>query len=178
MSRQDEFYRPKVDAGRSAPRPRKSGCKSTPGSDDEVTGVEAERLRSVARRQPTKRELWHLALSIYNSRRARERILAQHLFGEPAWDILLTLYCLPIRGELLSVTSLAYAASTAPSTSLRWQAILTREGLVERGSGGEAALRLSPYGRGLLDEYFEQLFYCQAGMQVRTERVLTAVRFP
>jgi hypothetical protein len=57
------------------------------------------------------------------------------LFGEPGWDIMLALYCLPARGERLAVTALAFAAAASQTTALRWQAILQDEGLIERKDG-------------------------------------------
>jgi DNA-binding MarR family transcriptional regulator len=86
-----------------------------------------------------------------------------HLFGEPAWDMLLALYCLPARGEILAVTSLSYAADTAESTGHRWQATLMNEGLIEKGPdilhGTRQLVRLSPKGRTLLENYLTRLFY-------------------
>jgi DNA-binding MarR family transcriptional regulator len=132
---------------------------------DEVTEVEAEELRANARRPPTKRELCRLACQIYDARRARERVLDRELFGEPAWDMLLALYCLPTRGELMTVTALTYAAVVPQATGHRWQGTLRAEGLIERGPQGVDArkqiVRLTPKGRGLMDEYLIRLFYCE-----------------
>lgn len=144
---------------------------------DGFTGMETEQLRSVTRRQPSKDELRRLAYNMYDARRARERVLAQHLFGEPAWDMLLALYCLPTRGEVLPVASLASIANIAPTTSQRWQAILTREGLIEPSSGGEDGRRLTSHGRRLLEEYLKQLFYSEIEMHARPERAWIAQHF-
>lgn len=131
---------------------------------DEVTEVEAKQLRDSARRRPTRRELTRLACQMYDARRARDRVMDRQLFGEPAWDMLLALYCLPARGELLTVTGLNYAADVAQTTGLRWQRTLRDEGLIERGPNElderKQMLRLTPKGRALMEQYLTRLFYC------------------
>ena len=131
---------------------------------DEIAEVEARELRHSARRQPTRRELCRLASRIYDARRARERIFDQNFFGEPAWDMLLALYCLPARGELLTASSLAYASAGKPTTAYRWQTTLEAQGLIERGPSALDArkqfMRLTPEGRVLLEKYLTRLYYC------------------
>lgn len=131
---------------------------------DKVAGAEAERLLAESRRTPTRRELCRLACRIYDGRRARDRMLDQKLFGEPAWDMLLALYCLPARGEMLSVTALAHAANAPLSTGHRWQQILMNKGIIERGPEGVDArrqfVRLTRFGREMLEHYLTRLFYC------------------
>lgn len=131
---------------------------------DKIAGAEAERLLAKSRRTPTRRELCRLACQIYDGRRARDRMLDQKLFGEPAWDMLLALYCLPARGEMLSVTGLAHAANAPPSTGHRWQQILMNKGIIERGPAGIDArrqfVRLTGLGREMLEHYLTRLFYC------------------
>lgn len=132
---------------------------------DEVAEVEAKQLREGARRRPTKRELTRLACQIYDSRRARDRLLDRRLFGEPAWDMLLALYALPTRGEVLTVTGLNYAADIPQTTGLRWQQTLRDDGLIERGPADVDArkqmLRLTTKGRGLMEQYLTRLFHCE-----------------
>jgi DNA-binding MarR family transcriptional regulator len=130
---------------------------------DEIAEAEAEILQVSARRRPTRRELCQLACTMYDARRTRDRILDQELFGEPAWDMLLALYGLPSRGELLSVTALNYAANVPQTTGYRWQATLTEAGLIERGppevDARRQILRLTAKGRQLLEQYLIRLFY-------------------
>lgn len=166
VSRQDKFYHPKVDQG-----PRDHSAEEIRLQIDlrlrldEVAEVEAEQLRAIARRPPTKRELCQLACKIYDARRTRDRMLKQQLFGEPAWDMLLALYCLPARGELLTVTSLSLASATAQTTGHRWQSVLMQEALIEQGPPGvdrrRQFLRLTPKGRELLERFLTRLFYCE-----------------
>lgn len=131
---------------------------------DDAAQAEAERLLAESRRTPTRRELCRLACRIYDARRARDKMLDQKLFGEPAWDMLLALYCLPARGELLSVTALGHAANVPLSTGHRWQQILMVNGLIERGPQGVDArrqlVRLTHFGREMLEQYLTRLFYC------------------
>ena len=131
---------------------------------DEVAEVAAREIRAHAHRKPTRRELCHLACRIYDARRARDRVFERHLFGEPAWDILLALYCLPARGELLTVSSLALASAVPQTTGYRWQTVLTDQGLIERGPAGVDArkqfMRLTREGRELLEKYLIRLYYC------------------
>lgn len=133
---------------------------------DEVTDAEAEKLRMEAQRPPERKELCKLACRIYDSRRERDKIIDRKLFGEPAWDMLLSLYCLPSRAEIMTVTSLSYAACVPQSTGLRWQKTLTDEGLIERGPQGvdlrKQMIRLTKKGRALMDRYLTHLYYCDA----------------
>ena len=88
----------------------------------------------------------------------------RQLFGEPAWDMMLALYCLPARGERLTTTGLSLAATAPATTGHRWQAILTEEGLIERGpkeiDARKQMVRLTDKGRTLLEGYLTRLFYC------------------
>jgi DNA-binding MarR family transcriptional regulator len=140
---------------------------------DEVAEATAGELKASARRLPSRKELCRLACRIYDSRRARDKIIDRKLFGEPAWDMLLSLYCLPARGELMTVTSLSYAAHVAQTTGLRWQAILTEQGLVERGPKGvdlrKQTLRLTQEGKALMDRYLTHLFYCDTPVPGQVE---------
>ncbi len=132
---------------------------------DEIADLEAEQLRAVARRQPTSKELRRLAYKTYNARRLRNRIVEEKIFGEPAWDMLLALYCLPSRGEMLTVTGLSYAADVPLATGLRWQKTLTAYGLIER-SPPDADRRLvfiglTKVGRELMGRLMTRLYHCE-----------------
>ena len=129
---------------------------------DHIAELEAEQLRTNARRPPNRHELIRLAYQTYNARRARDRMVGTRLFGEPAWDMLLALYCLPPRGEFLSVTGLSYASNVIPTTGLRWQKMLTDEGLIERGPQGvdrrKQFVRLTDSGRDLMNRLLARLY--------------------
>lgn len=130
---------------------------------EEIANVAAEQQRADARRPPIDKELRTLAYKIYKKRRLRDRIVVERLFGEPAWDMLLALYCLPARGEFLTVTSLSYAADIPQATGMRWQQSLQKQGLIERGPDGLDArkkfMRLTSAGKAMMDRILIRLFY-------------------
>lgn len=119
-------------------------------------------LHDTADVTPTAAELCRLASGIYRARRRRDKMLDGELFGEPAWDMMLALYCLPQRGERLGVTSLCYAANVAQTTGLRVQTALAERGLIERRQEPSDARRqlisLTEKGRMLLEGYLASLF--------------------
>lgn len=131
---------------------------------DEVAEVEARTLRASSRRDPTKKGLLEIASCIYDARRARAKVLDEKFLGEPAWDMLLALYCLPPRGLTMSITSLNYCAEIPQTTGCRWQNALLGDGLIERGAEDVDArrqiVRLTPKGRRLMEECLRRLFYC------------------
>ena len=132
---------------------------------DRVAAAEEEKLRNVPRRRPTRRELARLASQLYEARRGRDRLFNEKLFGEPAWDMLLALYCLPAQGIVLTATSLSYAANIPPSTGTGWQKLLLDEDLIKRGpnlsDGRQQLVALTDKGRTLMERYLIRLFYCQ-----------------
>jgi len=132
---------------------------------DEVAAAEEERLRSSSRRRPRRKELLRLAGKLYDARRCRDRMFEDKLFGEPAWDILLALYCLPRRGIALGVMSLGHAANIPPTTGLRWQKVLEEMGLIERGprvaDGRRQLVRLTDKGKIVMSKYLIRLYYCE-----------------
>jgi len=132
---------------------------------EEIAKVDAEQQRASARR-PVSKELRTLAYEIYKKRRLRDRIVAERLFGEPAWDMLLALYSFPARGEFLTVTSLNYAADIPQATGLRWQQSLQKHGIIERGPDGLDArvkfMRLSSAGKAMMDRILIRFFYLES----------------
>lgn len=129
---------------------------------DEVAEVEAVALRTQAPRLPTDGELRRLAKRIYNARRTRDKVLDRKLFGEPAWDMLLALSYMPAQGKFLSVSGLSHVSGVPETTALRWQVVLTREGLIERGPDEtdqrRQFVRLTATGRRLMREYLTRLY--------------------
>lgn len=165
MSRQDKFDPPGFDAGSDEPSDETFRLQIDLRLRlDEVAEVEAEHLRNDARRPPTQRELCHLACRMYDARRQRDRMMNRKLFGEPGWDMLLALYCLPSRGQVFGPKGLTHAADVPPTTGQRWQALLTEEGLIQRVPPNydprKQYMRLTDKGRSLMDAYLTRLFYC------------------
>ena len=170
MSRQDRLDPPKIENGQS----------DNPVDDDrlqidlrlgldEVAAVEEEKLRGRPRRRPTRCELTELACKLYDARRGRDRVFNDKLFGEPAWDMLLALYCLPSRGFSLGVTSLGHAANVPPTTGMRWQKTLFGEDLIRKGphvsDARQQLVGLTDNGRLLMEKYLIRLFYCHGTAQ-------------
>ena len=123
--------------------------------------------KSAAETPPNRRQLATLACKIYDARRTRDEYFERTLFSEPAWDIMLALYCLPARGERLTVSGLSHAAGAQESTGLRWQNVMTEAGLIEQGprelDRRKQMVRLTTYGRELLEQYLTRiLIYSQA----------------
>jgi DNA-binding MarR family transcriptional regulator len=120
-------------------------------------------LRRRGQNAPSHDELCALACRIYDARREREKMLGSKLFGEPGWDMMLALYCLPARGERLTVTALALASGAKPTTGLRWQEALIEEGLIERSDDEKdkrrTFVRLTEKGRQLLEDYLLWLYH-------------------
>lgn len=128
---------------------------------EEVAAVSGARSLT-SERPPTADELNDFARRIYKARRARDDVFDSELFGEPAWDMLLALYCLPNCGERLTVTSLSLAANLPQTTGYRWQVVLAERGLLERVAderdGRRHFVQLTDKGRALLENYLTRLF--------------------
>lgn len=165
MSRQDNLELPEIDSvPLDCPRDDDQLQINIRLGLDKVAAAEEERLRHAPRRRPTRTQLARLAYDIYQARRDREDIFDERLLGEPAWDMLLALYSLPRRGEVVTVTSLCVAANVAHATGISWQRRLIEEGLIHRGPHIlDKRLRLiglTNQGRLLMDEYLTRLFHC------------------
>ena len=105
-------------------------------------------------------ELVELACRIYETRRRRARYLSPSLLGEPAWDMLLALYCFTARGRRLSVSSLCHASGVPQTTALRWVGIMEERGLIVRSrdhlDGRRYYLVLAAKGREVMQDYLRQ----------------------
>ncbi|WP_230206965.1 hypothetical protein [Novosphingobium sp. Gsoil 351] len=69
---------------------------------------------------------------IIRQRQARARFFDGELFADPAWDMLLDLAAARAERQRVSVTSLCIASGVPPTTALRWIALMTEAGLLER----------------------------------------------
>lgn len=69
---------------------------------------------------------------IIRHRQLRGKLLPEHLFADPAWDMLLDLAAAKAEHKRVSVTSLCLASGVPMTTALRWITILSDEGLIER----------------------------------------------
>lgn len=174
MSRQDNLDPSESDAGQEGAPAVDDLIQINLRVDlDEVAAVEAERLRNFPRARPSVRQLERLAAKLYDSRRARDQLFEDKLFGEPAWDMMLALYCFPRRGIFLSVMSLGRAANIPSTTGLRWQKLLEDRGLIMRGPADpltrEQLISLTETGRAIMTKYLVRLYYCEGAAETDSD---------
>ena len=70
------------------------------------------------------------ARRLYRQRREREATMGYDLFGEPAWDILLTLFVAHHTNQEMTASRVCISAATSTSTALRHLNMLEDRGLV------------------------------------------------
>jgi DNA-binding MarR family transcriptional regulator len=113
---------------------------------------------------------------LYQERRRRNRYLPEHLFAEPAWDILLDLFVNGVRNRPISITSACIAGGIPPTTGLRWLGVLEKEGLLIRETSEEDArvtwARLSQYGMDVMRSYIAEACGMSPGMRSETATAL------
>ena len=83
-----------------------------------------------ARRQDM--SLIQLAESIIEARRRRSEVFNPAMFGEPAWELLLTLFVMDRAGPRLTIGRLAQVAGTKLTTALRWLDYLEDQAFIQR----------------------------------------------
>lgn len=102
-------------------------------------------------------ELAAYAEHLYQERRRRARYFPEHLFAEPAWDILLDLFVNGVRNRTISITSACIAGGIPATTGLRWLGVLEKEGLLVREISAEDArvtwVHLSEQGMNIMRSY-------------------------
>lgn len=135
-------------------------------TDEGLEGMTLARIiqLSKAPEEPLPRTmLVALAGRLYDARRARARFFANSLLGEPVWDMLLALYCLPARKKRLSVTALCNASGVPTSTGLRWVHVLEQKRLIEREPDPRDSrrfhVRLSNEGDELMSRYLASIYH-------------------
>lgn len=103
-------------------------------------------------------ELEKLASAILAARRDRGHLFGQHLFADPAWDILLALTIAECRQRRLTITQLCDRVDVPMTTALRWIANMTDEGLLVRRDDTTDKRRkfigLSPETRAKIAQHF------------------------
>jgi DNA-binding MarR family transcriptional regulator len=99
------------------------------------------------------------AQALYAERNRRTHFFNRSIFGEPAWEMLLSLYIMD--GHRLTAGKLASMIDAPQTTALRWVQYLEKEGLVARGADPDdrrfTCIELLDHGRNLLDRYFSSL---------------------
>jgi hypothetical protein len=67
--------------------------------------------------------------AVIRARRLRTRFFPEHLFADPAWDMLLDLLQAEIAQLRVPVSSLCIAAAVPATTALRWLKTVVQEGI-------------------------------------------------
>jgi DNA-binding MarR family transcriptional regulator len=108
-----------------------------------------------------RKHLCERASQIRFSRGLRRKSFNPDMFGEPAWDMLLTLYIIDGNQRRLSSRQIATMASQPLTTALRWLDYLEQQDLVIRRSHPfdqrVIFVELSPKGRAAMDDYLTQM---------------------
>ena len=99
-----------------------------------------------------------LARESLANRRRRTKVFGQSMFGEAAWDMLLTLYIMDFSGARQTVGDVMKMAGTPSTTALRWLGFLVSHGYVRREEHPTDRranfVMLTDRGRTKMDEYF------------------------
>lgn len=100
------------------------------------------------------------AAHLKDARRFRRDIFGEDMFGEPAWEMLLSLYVVDKDVRRLSVGQLTRAGHAPQTTNLRWINFLEEQELVRRTKTIHdhrvALVELTHHGRNLMDRYFRR----------------------
>jgi hypothetical protein len=81
---------------------------------------------------PRSRAAAIVAKQLLRVRRTRDETFGPDAFGEPAWDLMLTLYVAKVEGMRLGVSAACDASAAPFTTGLRWIERLTERGLIHR----------------------------------------------
>jgi DNA-binding MarR family transcriptional regulator len=76
--------------------------------------------------------LVRVAEAVLEDRRRRSEIFNPAMFGEPAWELLLTLFVMDEQGPRLTIGRLSQAAGAKLTTALRWLEYLEDQDLIRR----------------------------------------------
>jgi len=87
------------------------------------------------------------------ARTARRKLFANHLFADPAWDILLALYETALHGREAGLECLS-SAGLAVKPLLLWIDALEDEGLVATRRGNPPTFRLTLSGLSRMESFF------------------------
>jgi len=94
-------------------------------------------------------------------RQLRNAYFNPSIFGEPAWEILLTLYISENTGRKPTLRRLAHRVNTPLTTAIRWIDYLAKENLVQKEPRPDYRrmmyVTLLDKGRALIEDYFSSL---------------------
>lgn len=93
----------------------------------------------------------------------RDEHFNSHLFCDPAWAMLLDIYCSESGGRRLSVTAACLGSGAPQTTALRYLKLMESDGLVEReqdpADGRRTFVRLTKITRTKLSRFFEAISF-------------------
>ena len=99
--------------------------------------------------------------TVIRARRLRSRFFSEHLFADPAWDMLLDLLQAELAQLRVPVSSLCIAAAVPATTALRWLKSMTEEGIFVRRAdphdGRRVFVELSPEASCAMRRYFAEV---------------------
>ena len=99
--------------------------------------------------------------NMLRARASRAEFFSEHLFADPAWDMLLSLYSAELEQKRVSVSSLSLASRVPATTALRWISALQKDGLIVRQpdpfDGRRIFVALSAEGSRAVRTYFNSL---------------------
>lgn len=106
-------------------------------------------------------EVGRMVDQMLRARARRTRYFGGDLFGEPAWDMLLSLYSARCSHQRISVSAACVVAGVPATTGLRWVQKLVDEGLICRRDDPLDQRRewveLTPEANRILEEYVRAL---------------------
>jgi DNA-binding MarR family transcriptional regulator len=104
--------------------------------------------------------LIRLAEAILEDRRRRGLLFNPAMFGEPAWELLLTLFVMDQHGPRLTIGRLAQLAGTKLTTALRWLEYLEDQEFISReehpGDARTSFVKLNDKARKALILYLSE----------------------
>lgn len=77
------------------------------------------------------------ARSLFRERRCRNALFSAELFGEPAWDLILTLYIARCEGLDLSIRALSLDLDMSLTDAAKWVHALETLRLIQKGGPGD-----------------------------------------
>lgn len=96
-----------------------------------------------------------LACALRSQRQLRRHHFDKDLFGEPAWDMLLELYCRSEEGIGIPIGTVIKAAGVPHATAVRWMRVLESRAMVRSTNAQAPLVRLTTSGRHRMQRYLE-----------------------
>ena len=97
-------------------------------------GLVSEPDKTLRESRLNDRQLAHFASFIWSVRRIRTQSIGADIFGEPAWDMLLDLFCRQVWRQPVFVKGACLSTHVPTTTALRWIEALSARGWVARAA--------------------------------------------